>query len=445
MAKGNVEKFLEDINKFVNSEYKRGALDKFKTIVVITKESLAQAFLEGYQSLEEKKSDYIPLKIDDFYPIASKALDSARGWAENERTGGHIIESKKGEYLKYSAYRDIKRPYNLIKNKAVAELNLLLESKGSASLKNEKISKGEEASEEFIFKSGLHRGHQGITTVGSAQLSAAMKFLTQTRAMAGFAESFEATELSDIMKEIKSKMTTTGTKKSGGVLSLNENIFVEILLEPKSANAAGAQSFDYKNLRPKLENAVRDYVKNNNIEDLPGSKSIRENAIEGATFAVFNPLSKVKKSKSSKKVVYTGRKKQSVNKDQKYISKYHKGSNKKAKKSRRKPFKNTIPNLQMLIGILNEQLPRTVAKNMGDPRLNYRTGRFAASVQVTDIATTAKGFPSVGYTYMKYPYQTFEPGYRQGSIDRDPRKLIDSSIREIAAQFAIGRFYTRRV
>lgn len=107
--------------------------------------------------------------------------------------------------------------------------------------------------------------------------------------------------------------------------------------------------------------------------------------------------------------------------------------------------KNTIPNLQQLIGILNEQLPRTVAKNMGDPRLNYRTGRFAASVQVTDIATTTKGFPSVGYTYMKYPYQTFEPGYRQGSVDRDPRKLIDASIREIAAQFAIGRFYTRRV
>jgi len=33
----------------------------------------------------------------------------------------------------------------------------------------------------------------------------------------------------------------------------------------------------------------------------------------------------------------------------------------------------------------------------------------------------------------------------QGSIERDPRRLIDKSIREIAAQFAIGRFYTRRL
>jgi len=27
---------------------------------------------------------------------------------------------------------------------------------------------------------------------------------------------------------------------------------------------------------------------------------------------------------------------------------------------------------------------------------------------------------------------------------RDPRQLIDASIREIAAEMAIGRFYTRR-
>lgn len=110
----------------------------------------------------------------------------------------------------------------------------------------------------------------------------------------------------------------------------------------------------------------------------------------------------------------------------------------------RKPS-SSLPDLRMLIGVLNQQLPRTVAKNMEDPRLNYRTGRFASSVKVTDIITTKKGFPSVGYTYDKYPYQTFEPGYRQGSVERDPRRLIDVSIREIAVQFAIGRFYTRRV
>jgi hypothetical protein len=103
------------------------------------------------------------------------------------------------------------------------------------------------------------------------------------------------------------------------------------------------------------------------------------------------------------------------------------------------------PSLVQLLGVLNERIEETVAKNMGDPRLNFQTGRFADSVRIVDINTTAQGFPSVGYTYQKYPYQTFEPGFAQGDPDRDPRKLIDVSIREIAAQYAMGRFYTRRV
>ena len=85
---------------------------------------------------------------------------------------------------------------------------------------------------------------------------------------------------------------------------------------------------------------------------------------------------------------------------------------------------------------------------MQSPRLNYQTGRFASSVKVTDISTTGGGFPSIGYTYQKDPYQVFEVGAGRSpwaNVDRDPRKLIDTSIREIAAQMAIGRFYTRRV
>lgn len=97
------------------------------------------------------------------------------------------------------------------------------------------------------------------------------------------------------------------------------------------------------------------------------------------------------------------------------------------------------------IGIFNQQLPGVVQKNMIPPALQNQTGRFASSVRVTDITQTAKGFPSIGYTYQRNPYETFEQGNRQGSVDRDPRKLIDKSIREIAVQFAIGRFYTRRV
>ena len=84
---------------------------------------------------------------------------------------------------------------------------------------------------------------------------------------------------------------------------------------------------------------------------------------------------------------------------------------------------------------------------MKEPSLVNRSGRFAESVKVTEIAQTPKGFPSIGYTYQRNPYQVFEEGSggEWANGDRDPRDLIDKSIREIAAQFAIGRFYTRRV
>lgn len=99
----------------------------------------------------------------------------------------------------------------------------------------------------------------------------------------------------------------------------------------------------------------------------------------------------------------------------------------------------------LLIQEFNRRLPTEIIKNMGDPALENRTGRFASSVRVVDILKTAKGFPSIGYTYQRSPYSTFETGGKQGNSDRDPRKLIDKTIREIAIDYAMGRLFTRRV
>jgi type IV secretory pathway VirJ component len=101
-----------------------------------------------------------------------------------------------------------------------------------------------------------------------------------------------------------------------------------------------------------------------------------------------------------------------------------------------------------MITMINKELPDTVRKNMNAPALENRTGRFAESVKVTEVAQTPKGFPSVGYTYQKNPYQVYEMGRGSqpwATPERDPRKIIDASIREIAARMAIGRFFTRRV
>lgn len=119
----------------------------------------------------------------------------------------------------------------------------------------------------------------------------------------------------------------------------------------------------------------------------------------------------------------------------------------RAKRSEKKNAQKSKIALSSLLPILNAALTGRVASNMGSPALENRTGRFASSVRAVDAVTTAKGHVSVGYTYQKAPYQVYEStsGTRFSNAERDPRRIIDLSIREIAAQFGLGRLYTRRV
>jgi hypothetical protein len=95
----------------------------------------------------------------------------------------------------------------------------------------------------------------------------------------------------------------------------------------------------------------------------------------------------------------------------------------------------SLAGLQQLI---NDNLQNVISANMGNGSnrniLNYQTGRFAASASVERLSQSRAGMITAFYSYMKYPYQTFEPGFVQGSPQtRDPKLLIAKSIREIAA------------
>ena len=94
--------------------------------------------------------------------------------------------------------------------------------------------------------------------------------------------------------------------------------------------------------------------------------------------------------------------------------------------------------LASLQQLLNDNLQHVISANMGGGNrydiLNYQTGRFAASVKVEKLSQSREVMITAFYNYMKNPYQTFEPGYRQGSSKtRDPKLLIARSIRELAA------------
>lgn len=182
------------------------------------------------------------------------------------------------------------------------------------------------------------------------------------------------------------------------------------------------------------------YLGDLDVMELQGSRTIPQD-LEKMLSETIDPKKKYAPKKTSSSSNAKGKKKAAK-----------KPARKRLRKIKQRPVgkdqrSNQSISVTGLLTLLNAKLPDTVAKNMGTPALEYRTGRFASSVRVTDIQATRTGLPSVGYTYQKNPYQVFESssGSRFASVRRDPRTLIDQSIREIAREMVQVRLYTRRV
>jgi len=235
----------------------------------------------------------------------------------------------------------------------------------------------------------------------------------------------------------------------------------------RELNAAGAEQFDWKKLYPDIQQAFLKRLKEsaddevNSLATDQGSQPFSDRLLGSIVNEALKKLTKSKKIKVKKlkqekpRSNYKGKVKK-ANKAYKPTKKTVRAAKVSIPRPTIKPTttatrrtttragQNTTLNLNALKAQINARLSMTIIKNMGTPALENRTGRFARSAIVTDVTQTSKGFPSIGYTYQKYPYQTFEPGFKQGSVQRDPRTLIDRSIREIASELLVGRFYTRR-
>tara|TARA_B100000035_G_scaffold291290_1_gene279048 strand:- start:683 stop:2377 length:1695 start_codon:yes stop_codon:yes gene_type:complete len=131
------------------------------------------------------------------------------------------------------------------------------------------------------------------------------------------------------------------------------------------------------------------------------------------------------------------------------------------KKSVKKGIERKVPendaSLVRLMGHINRALPRHLKRNMEPPALQYRgrgnpsrpfAGPFNRGVRATAVRPDPKNIYNDGviidYTYEKYPYQTFEPGFLKGDVMRDPRKLIEESIRDVLIERRITKFLTMR-
>lgn len=130
----------------------------------------------------------------------------------------------------------------------------------------------------------------------------------------------------------------------------------------------------------------------------------------------------------------------------------HKGSpitisEKETRPSRQEPIQRPTQNWLSLLPMINSRLLPKVLANMKAPALVNRTGTFAQSAKVLNIEQTAEGFPSFVFDYERDPYDVFDRVKGRSpwnTLQRDPRALVDRSVREVVREMAISRFYTRR-
>lgn len=167
----------------------------------------------------------------------------------------------------------------------------------------------------------------------------------------------------------------------------------------------------------------------NRLENLKGSKTFKE-IIDDAVVGKFTRgVTKGYKSKAkSKKTV--GRK-------------FKKASSPTIPRLRNK--KGQFASTTSLLPVFNELISAKVKENMwessapNDGVLRYQTGRFANSATIESLAQTQSGALVAQYNYMRSPYDTFAPGGELHTPDRNPHRIIEKSIREIAVEILGNR------
>jgi len=112
--------------------------------------------------------------------------------------------------------------------------------------------------------------------------------------------------------------------------------------------------------------------------------------------------------------------------------------------------KNTIDQTPMpivdLASVINTYLHDYIKDRMADPSspiskdyLRYQSGRFADSASVESASMFG-----ITYSYMNYPYDTFEPGRGRRNVDsigRSPTRYVEGSIRKIIRDKVLKELY----
>lgn len=280
--------------------------------------------------------------------------------------------------------------------------------------------------------------------------STSSTFLDTGHSGLGVAEKQTYEALSEIKSTLDAREDISELARSSGVLAklklsskwvgTSKKTTIEVTDESYKANRSKATR--EKAFKATTKNALEEILRNTDWGNQKGSDSVID-----ATIADFNQIAKkagakVKNKNKANRASGTASTQINFRKDKVNIR--DGGFVKKVTSGDR-----VQPEFDLsLINLINIRLPPAVRANMMAPALINRTGTFAQSVRVTGVERTPQGFPLLTYTYQRNPYDVFDPvlGSKPWATgrDRDPKVLIDKSIRDAARELAIGRFYTRR-
>jgi len=444
MSVASVNRLLDEAYRVTNDAFARSIVDKAMQEVTVTRHNLIEAFKEAFIKEHNKEFPGLASPFEEEDPVfrqaASAAFRELDAHLRSKRTAASHVRPKTRNTIVFSQPRTNAAPFRVLKLAGIDVIQSALAAKDRAPLTDK---------QQLSVSQGIQRLHKN-TTVGIARLAYTLSFLDREGSIKHFFSSKQYARIENKYGDYTADFEIIDQATTKGVF-IKALMTVKLSIKAKSANFMGSEHKDWINVWPTLQKELRTWAKQQNWVDKKGSKSVKEKVLEKAEVELLKPFRKVKGVKVTpkpKKLSKITRKKQSKTHKGKPFNLAQRRDSRGRFISGRSKKEDADVSFITLRTLLNASLPDIVAKNMGLPALVWRTGRFSDSVRVAAITRTPKGFPSIKYTYMRRPYQIFEPTLGRApwnTPERDPKRLIEKSIREIAMELAIGRFFTERI
>ena len=426
--------------------------------------SAVRAILTEYRSMRGNKRGRVrKTKVgggEPGYVLTFASFDAVRSFLS--RLG---LKGRSSEILNFvKTNADIRaRLEKLIGKESFATENALVSALSNLRPDNNKSTKdpfynNKEAAELYrtIYDSdlGFDVGHNIPVAYKQVELFASNKALLKsvvekfTAAMGGSAK-LTSSSINAVVKEVQQAalLAAKNTTMENNFVVLKEELdkrghgAVTVFIESSKANQDSESEARITNqFRELLLTRIKAQLRGKDaaikLLNQPGSK----NYTEQLTDAVLNAITK-KPTKSQGTSVGKSKLKSSINTNS-VSSKVSNATTQNVRMAPLRSVRGQFASQTNLFALITALLPKVIETNMQSPNLNYQTGRFAESVELKGLETARDGSVTAFLTYMKYPYETYEPGFARGYLNKSPTRLIDQSVREIASGLVLNRLRT---